>query len=255
MDLTWHKMTERFDSVTQLKLKLIDAFSEYIPSTPAEFQVGYLEGRGSQKRWIVRSADLEQMYDSVYEGDVIKLWCEGKSKDCARGQKRKNEGQSVEPPPKRDRQAEEEKEIRTKLEKKHCDKYTGPQYTLWAKFIRMGRHDNYDDPPSIPLMTGEQKGQSKKSKESVSDALAGAATAIANAITGKAQPTSSPVRSSQNPTYSNGLSPNNQANLRRKHLEDLRTLSQLFDDGVLTRDEFLEQKQSILSGLRKLTFT
>ena len=85
------------------------------------------------------------------------------------------------------------REIRTKLEKKqHGDKYTGPQYTLWAKFIRMGHHDSYDDPPSIPLMTGEQKGQSKKSKESVSDALAGAATAIANAITGKAQPASSP---------------------------------------------------------------
>lgn len=108
MDLTWHKMMERFDSVTQLKLNLIDAFSKYIPSTPAEFQVGYLEGRGSQKRWIVRSADLEQMYDSVYEGDVIKLWCKGKSNDCARGQKRKNEV-SVEPPPKRDRQAEGER--------------------------------------------------------------------------------------------------------------------------------------------------
>ena len=214
MDLTWHKVTEKFDSVIQLKLKLIDSFSEYIPSAPAEFQVGYLEGRGSQKRWMVRSEDLEKMYDSFYEGDEIKLWCEGKSKDCARGQKRKSEAQSVEPPPKRDRQAEDEREIRTKLEKKHGDKYTGPQYTLWAKFIRMGRHDSYDDPPSIPLMTGEQKGQSKKSKESVSDALAGAATAIANAITGKAQPASSPVRSSKNSvSICDGLSPNNQASL------------------------------------------
>ena len=40
-----------------------------------------------------------------------------------------------------------------------------------------------------------------------------------------------------------------------KHLEDLYTLSQLLDDGVLTHDEFQEQKQNILSGLRKLTFT
>ena len=58
---------------------------------------------------MVRSEDLEKMYDSFYEGDEIKLWCEGKSKDCARGQKCKSEAQSVEPPLKRDRQAEDER--------------------------------------------------------------------------------------------------------------------------------------------------
>ena len=66
MDLTWHKMSEKFESVTQLKLKLIDSFSEYVPATH-EFQVGYLEGWGSQKRWIVRSEDLEKMYDTFYD--------------------------------------------------------------------------------------------------------------------------------------------------------------------------------------------
>ena len=147
-----------------------------------------------------------------------------------------------------------EKEIHTLLEKKHSDKYTGPQYTLWAKFIRMGRHDNYDNPPAIPLMTGQQKGQVKSKKESVSDALVGAATAIANVLTGKSTlPSSSPAKSSSQSLHS--LSPNNQANLRRKHLEDLRMLSQLLDDGVLTMDEFQEQKSSILSGLKKLTYT
>ena len=33
----------------------------YIPATP-KFQVVYMEGQGSQKRWIVRSEDLEKMY-------------------------------------------------------------------------------------------------------------------------------------------------------------------------------------------------
>lgn len=132
MDLTWHNMSERFASPTQLKLSLIEHFSEYVPSTP-EFHVGHLEGRGSQKRWIVRSEDLKNMYDAFYEGDEIKLWCEGKSKDNTRGRKRRNEAENEEtPPPKRDHQAEEEREIRTKLEKNHSDKYTGPQYTLWA---------------------------------------------------------------------------------------------------------------------------
>ena len=252
MDLTWHNMSERFDSPTRLKLTLMEQFSEYLPSTP-EFQVGYLEGRGSQKRWIVRSEDLGSMYESFHEGDEIKLWCEGKSKDNARGRKHRNESENEDPAPKRDHQAEEEREIRTKLEKQHANRYTGPQYTLWAKFIRMGRHESYDNPPPIPLMTGEQKGRPKQNKESVSDALAGAATAIANVLTGKTQPTSSPVSSSASTNH--GLSPNNQVNLRRRHLEDLRTPSQLFNDGVLTSEEFHEQKHIILSGLRKLTFT
>ena len=122
--------------------------------------------------------------------------------------------------------------------------------------LRMDGHESYDDPPPIPLMTGEQKGRSKKCKESVSDALAGAAKAIDNALTGKGQQTSSPARSSKDSvSTSHVLSLNNQAGLRRKHLEDLRALSQLFDDGVLTHDEFQEQKLNILSGLRKLTFS
>ena len=244
-------------NVTQLKLKLIDSFSEYVPATH-EFQVGYLEGWGSQKRWIVRSEDLEKMYDTFYNGDEIKLWYEGKSKDShsARGQNARERLRMM------NHLVSEivklmKRDIHTKLEKKHGDKYTGPQYTLWAKFIRMDRHEIYEHTPPIPLMTGEQKGRSKKCKDSVSDALAGAATAIANALTGKGQQTSSPARSSSKVSFStsHALSPNNQAGLRRKHLEDLRTLSQLFDDGILTHGEFQEQKQNVLSGLRKLTFT
>ena len=42
------------------------------------------------------------------------------------------------------------------------------------------------------------------------------------------------------PITISALSPNNQANLRRKYLEDLRTLSQLFNDGVLSDSEFQE---------------
>ena len=87
VDLTWHDMTEMFDSVVKLKENLIESFPEYVPST-LDFQVGYLEGRNSQKRWIVRSADLEKMYEAYEEGEEIKLWCEGKVKDCAQGKKR-----------------------------------------------------------------------------------------------------------------------------------------------------------------------
>ena len=88
MDLTWHDMTERFDSVVKRKESLIESFPEYVPST-LDFQVGYLEGRNSKKRWIVRSADLEKMYDVYEEGEEIKLWWERKVKECTQGKKTK----------------------------------------------------------------------------------------------------------------------------------------------------------------------
>ena len=135
------------------------------------------------------------------------------------------------------------REIRIRLEKKHSDKYTGPQYSLWATFIRMGRHNDYEQPPAIPLITGEQKGEPKTD---VTQTLAGAATAITNALTSQSK-CSSPSTSKNS---GNALSPNNRANLRRKHLEDLRMLSQLRDDGVLTNEEF-QQNQCIMSGLKK----
>ena len=246
MDLMWHKMSEKFDSVNGLKLKLIDSFPEYVPSSPT-FQIGYLEGRGSQKRWIVRIEDLKKMYESFNEEDDIKLWCEAKGKENSG--KRGNENREDEPKSKRERNYDVEAEIRAQLEEKHATKYTGPVYVLWAKFIRNGRHESYDTPPPIPLITGEQRG--KKKKESVSEAIAGAATAFAHAMKTPSIP-SAPSTPTSNVVLRTGLSPNNQANLRRRYLEDLRTLSQLLNDGVLNDVEFQEQKETLLNGLRKL---
>ena len=81
-------------------------------------------------------------------------------------------------------------------------------------------------------------------KDSLSDVLAGAATAIVKAL----KP-DSPKRSCTPNTVTKSFSPNNHANLRRKHLEDLRTLHTLHEDGVLTDEEYFEQKESILSTL------
>ena len=93
-------MSEKFDSVNGLKLKLIDSFPEYVPSSPT-FQVGYLEGRAHHKRWIVRQEDLKLMYESFNPEDDIKLWCEAKVNEESR--KRGNENKEEEPKSKRER--------------------------------------------------------------------------------------------------------------------------------------------------------
>ena len=250
MELMWHNVSDKFDSVNGLKLKLMDSFSEYVPSSPT-FQIGYLEGRGNQKRWIVKQEDLRVMYESFNPGDDIKLWCESKTKEEGHG-KRGSENKEEEPKSKREKNEDVEKEIRVQLEEKHGDKYSGPAYTLWAKFIRNGRHKSYDEPPPIPLITGEQRGRVQSKKESFSDALKGAAAVFADAIYMKSPGPSSPAPSTSTPITVSALSPNNQANLRRKYLEDLRTLSQLLNDGVLSDAEFQEQKDVLLNGLRRL---
>ena len=106
--------------------------------------------------------------------------------------------------------------------------------------IANGLHESINDPPQVPMITGHVK---KKGQESLSEALAGAAVAFAKAFS------SSPVRSSQSTST---LSPCKAAELRMKHLEQLKYLQQLMEDGVLSESEFIEQKQAILDALRNI---
>ena len=59
------------------------------------------------------------------------------------------------------------------------------------------------------------------------------------------------IAQTQFPTEA-GVLPAKSVELRMKVLEQLCYLQQLFDDNVLTKEKYMEQKQSILSSLRKL---
>ena len=66
-----------------------------------------------------------------------------------------------------------------------------------------------------------------------------------------------PAQSSSHPSVGAspgnvGVSPGRSIELRMKNFEQLRYLHQLMDDGILTTTEFIEQKEKILSSLRKL---
>lgn len=47
------------------------------------------------------------------------------------------------------------------LKSKHPD-MTNPKLRLWAKMIDKGRHDDYNNPPAIPLITGSPAPAKKK---------------------------------------------------------------------------------------------
>ena len=53
----------KFSSVIDLKVKLMEQFENQLPIT-LTFNIGYYDGRQSEKRWICDKEDLEAMYSS-----------------------------------------------------------------------------------------------------------------------------------------------------------------------------------------------
>lgn len=233
----WHSAKHAFKSPSELKKSLMDSFPAEVPST-TNFQVGYLEPPNNSKRWLVEERDFVAMYETSEPGSKITLWCDAKTTE-------ENSTVENEPPSKRkktlrDTQEEETEEIFTELHARHPD-MASPKLRLWSKLIQSGRHDDYDEPPNIPLINGALKPK----KTSVASALTGAASAIVSAISGS--PRKAKVSGNEGT-----MSPLKMTAIRRNCLDDLKKLKELFEDKVLTEQEFAEEKKHILSTLRSL---
>ena len=231
--MAWHDASWKFNSIQSVKAKIAESFPDDV-SHDLGFQIGYYHGRGSTKRWLVEERDLMDMYKKSKNN--INLWCEG---ICA------TENEPPAPPAKKPRITKREAiedevdEMFTSLKSKHPS-FALPKLRLWARLIRSGHHEDYDTPPNIPLITGSPT-PAKGKKESMSDAFAGAAKAIVDVL-------KSPSRA---PTSSH-VSPMKSAQLRRSCLEDLKKIKELFEDRVLSQEEFIEQKKNILTTLKSL---
>lgn len=106
--------------------------------------------------------------------------------------------------------------------------------------LEMGTIRAMTSPPPMPLITGGQRGCVQSKKETFSNSRKGAASVFAHAQnTSSSSAPSIPISA---PITTSAFTPNNQANLRRKYLEDLCMLSQHFKYGVLTDDEFQDIK-------------
>ena len=234
--------TEQFESVTQIKMKLIEEFGDQVPSQ-LDFSVGYYDGSQQAKTWLVTRDDLDALYKKYPNGGNVSLWCDGRSTDSVPKRKRDLDSQ----PGSSYRQGKEEETEKTYMElrEKHGSKYDAPRLRLWARMISTGLHSDYDTPPEIPAFLGSTPKRSRR--ESFSDAISGAAVAFAGALKerekGQEQPTS---------VVPSGTSPGRSVELRMKNYEQLRYLQQLYDDGILTGEEYQEQKQLIITSIRKL---
>ena len=251
--------TARFDSVTSLRVKLIEAFKDRVPST-LDFNVGYYEGSQQAKIWLVTSDDLKTLYQRFSGGGQITLWCDGRAQEVDNSRKRKREESSSESGSSVAHRLENEKSVEEaykKLLEKHANAWDTPRLRLWARMICSGCHDDYDNPPSIPAFVSTVP--KKQRKDNLSEALTGAAVAFAKVVSGGTQAscTSDKVGDESTTHATNniimpGVSPGKAVDLRMKNYEQLRYLQQLYDDGILDQKEYIEQKQDILKFLRKL---
>ena len=119
-------------------------------------------------------------------GGTINLWCDGRVRD--------GESENVR---KRKRDAETSKkqhidenesnvdEVCQKLLEKHGSTFDTPRFRLC---ICSDQHQSYDEPPNLPPFKTEPA--TKKRKESLTEALTGAAVAFASAVSGGKQPQS-----------------------------------------------------------------
>ena len=97
-------------------------------------------------------------------------------------------------------------------------------------------------PPAIPMFGPPPK---RPKKKSLSETISNAAIAITKAI--------SPPSTVNLPTnQSFVISPCKSVDLHMKNLQQLCFIQQLFDDNILSQEEFMEQKGRILDALCKL---
>ena len=240
-----HNYTSRFESAIALRMKLVEEFKDVVPDS-FSFSVGYFEGQNHSKIWLVTREDFSTMYGKYPKGEIT-LWCDGRTEqedDISGRKKRKRDEVSSKLQEKED----EVDDIFKQLKEKHGEKYDTPRLRLWARSICSKIHDDLDSPPDLPAFR-DATGQKKAKRETLTDALTGAEAAFTTAF--KSTPTKSPPRT-DDPLQPVGVSPGRSVELRMKNFEQLRYLQQLYDDGILTTTEYEEQKEKILSSLRKL---
>ena len=226
-----------------LRAKLIERLGEQVPNSMT-FDVGYYEGQQHSKIWLCSSSDLEAMYRKHPTGEIT-LWCDGRISDIeeeAMGCGKRKRGDQSTGSSKRQKKEEEVDSVFEELKEKHGAMFDTPRL---ARMIANDIHDDLERPPRIPAFGFTPK---KPRQESVSS---GAAIAFAKALGATPQGNDEGNRNTLL-SRQTGLSPGRAIELRMKNYEQLRYVQQLFDDGILSENEYVEQKQDILSSLRKL---
>ena len=238
-----YSFTGQFTSVKHLRQVLYTELSDELPSS---FNVGYFEGRHHAKKWLTTDQDLVAMNAKFTGGDVC-LWCDA-AQQTSEATVLRNRSPTRKKSSKREDKEQEVDDIFQDLKERHESDYSGPQLRLWARMISNGLHEDLDNPPRVPMITGTTPKRPKQ--DTLTEALTSVATVFAKMIN---PPSSGQSAGAPSSTMGMTMSPCKAADLRMKHLEQLRCLQQLMEDNIISESEFKEQKEIIIATLRKIT--
>ena len=187
------------------------------------------------------------MYGKIPSGEIT-LWCDGNTEEKSIIGKRNGEDPST-GSSKRQKKEEEVDLVFQELREKHGTTYDTPRLRLWARMVTTNLHDDLDNPPAIPAFTSTPR---KSRSPSISTVISGAATAVAKALGECSDQRKEGGGCTSAGPSAVGVSPGKTVDLRMKNYQQLRYIQQLFDDGILTEAEYMEQKRDILSSLKRL---
>ena len=227
-----------------MRQKIIDECSEHVPST-IDFSIGYFDGSQQAKVLLVTTDDIQTMYKKRSAGGSLTLWCDGRTVTAGKTSGRKRKHDNAESSYREEKESDVDT-IFQDLQETHEGDYDAPRLRLWSRMIATGIHNDYHNPPNIPAFTGTSAKRTRK--DNLSQALSTAAVAVVDAIKDNKSAACETTPSSS----STSLSPDIMADVRMKNYQQLRYLHTLFDDGIISESEFSEQKETILSSVRKL---
>ena len=187
---------------------------EYPDKVPAPEELSFTVGyfNSSTKCWLIKDEDLSVMY-KLPKTDIM-LWCD--AQDDTMDDNTPSSKKSKMSTKQDDQKEDPFNEVFKDLQKRHKADYSSPLLRLWARVYVNGIHDSLDEPPDLP-----QFGKSK-----------------AKSVSGV--------------QHSSAMSPCKVADTRSKYIAQLHEIKSLVQEGVLTDQEYSEQKDIILGSLRKL---
>ena len=240
-----------FEDLICLKREITSQLGDKVSGDP---DCGYFKGQ--TRLWIRDDADVKHVGTIFSKGNTCTLWCDAASLVAKKRKQRRESAESSDEesdreckgkPPQKKSALEERKErveeVKSELREKHGDSYTPLQYTLWAEMVGVGTHKSLDNPPQVQMFTGKRK---QKPDNEMSTVFTELAKSVVNVLSPQTRPLA---------TNSGGVSPNKLADLRSKYIHQMRELHSLYEMGALTESEFKEQKEPILSQLKKFTPT
>ncbi len=239
------RVNEDFETMEQLKDKLLEKFPNYVSGQ--QFEFGYIgpgHGARGKQRWIINDDDLEDMY-SEYQGkkEVI-LWLlsmptsdASKTKTRSRSPVRHPEDDKKEASGKGksksnyERKLDQVETILGRLKEKQLGRYPEEKLRAWAHLIQMEKHASYNEPPDLPFFRGRQKSDKGSGGSAASASAKGSGTDV---------------------TGNTGVSPSKKLLMRTQCIEQLDKWHTLLEKGGITQSQYSELQEKILSDMKDM---